>query len=70
MTGALRPLTVFISSTYEDLQPYVEASKHRIRSEKYLDQFKDWESTGRPVASECRERVSKCDVLVALVGQT
>src|SRR5688500_14288994 len=66
-----RPLKVFISSTYEDLRPYVEVAETVLREERFEpDQFKHWEATGRPSVSECKERVNACDVLVVLVAQT
>ena len=66
-----RPLSVFISSTYEDLRPYVEAAEAVLHEERFeFDQFKHWEATGRPSVSECMERVVACDALVVLVGRT
>ncbi len=64
-----RPLKVFISSTYEDLRPYVLVAEAVLREEQFeFDQFKHWEATGRPSVSECKERVEACDCLVVLVG--
>lgn len=64
-------LRLFISSTYEDLQPYVERAKAVLRNEHVqFDHFKEWEATGRPSAHECKDRVRKCDALIVIVGHT
>jgi tetratricopeptide (TPR) repeat protein len=66
-----RPLKIFISSTYEDLRPYVRVAETVLRNEGFeFDHFKHWDATGRPTVPECKERVQKCNALIVLVGST
>ena len=68
--GKGRSLRVFISSTYEDLRPYVHAAEEALRDHVQVDWFKHWSATGRPSVAECRDHVRACDALVVLVGNT
>jgi tetratricopeptide (TPR) repeat protein len=64
-------MRIFLSSTYEDMKPYVHAAEEMLgKLSVEVVQFKHWEATGRPSVPECKERVHECDALVVLVGKT
>src|ERR1022692_1139577 len=61
--------TVFISSTSEDLKPYRDAARDAAIGAGLLpDMMEYFPATGRPSCEECLRRVSKADVVVAIVA--
>jgi hypothetical protein len=66
----LQPMpTVFISSTSEDLKPYRDAARDAAISAGLLpDMMEYFPATGKPSLPECLRKVSKADVVVAIVA--
>ena len=61
--------TVFISSTSEDLKPYRNAARDAAIGAGLLpDMMEYFPATGRPSCEECLRKVSKADVVVAIVA--
>jgi hypothetical protein len=61
--------TVFISSTSEDLKPCRDAARDAALTAGLLpDMMEYFPATGRPSLAECLRKVSKADVVVAIVA--
>jgi hypothetical protein len=62
-------LTVFVSSTSEDLQDYREVAKDVVVSLGWHPEMMEhWAASARPTVDECLAKLGQCDVVLLLVA--